>query len=139
MTKLEEGYVPSESEEYMCDKQLQYFKEKLLKWREELIRDGQSAMEQLREVNLNEPDNIDKASAEFETSAMLRAKGRSQNLISKIEYALKRIEDKTYGYCEETGEPIGLARLEARPVATLCLEAQERHERHERTHVEIRV
>lgn len=135
MTKLEEGYAPSEDEEYMNAKQLQYFKEKLIKWREELILDAQSAMEQLREVNLNEPDNIDKASAEFETSAMLRAKERSQNLISKIEYALKRIEENTYGYCEETGEPIGLARLDARPVATLCIEAQERHERHERTHI----
>ena len=136
MTKLAEGYKPSEDEEYMNDKQLQYFKEKLIKWRENLIRDAQSAMEQLREINLNEPDAIDQASAEFETAAMLRAKGRNQNLISKIEYALKCIEDKTYGYCEETGEPIGLARLEARPVATLCIEAQERCERHERTHIE---
>ena len=136
MTKLAEGYKPSENEEYMCDKQLQYFKEKLLKWRENLIRDAQSAMEQLREINLNEPDDIDQASAEFETSAMLRTKDRNQNLISKIEHALKRIEDKTYGYCEETGEPIGLARLKARPVATLCIEAQERYERHEQTHIE---
>ena len=137
MTKLEEGYQPSEDEEYMNDKQLQYFKEKLIKWRDDLIRESRVAIEQLREVNLNEPDTIDKASVEFDTAAMLRAKERSQNLITKIEHALKRIEDKTYGYCEETGEPIGLARLEARPVATLCIDAQERHERHERTHTEV--
>lgn len=137
MNKLEEGYIPSANEDYMSDKQLQYFKEKLLRWHEYLIREARVAIEQLCEVNLNEPDNIDKASAEFETSAMLRAKERSQNLIVKIEHALKRIENKTYGYCEETGEPIGLARLEARPVATLCIEAQERHERHERTHTVV--
>lgn len=137
MTKLEEGYKPSTDEKYMSDKQLQYFKEKLIKWRDDLIREARVAIDQLREVNLNEPDTIDKASAEFDTAAMLRAKERSQNLITKIEHALKRIEDKTYGYCEETGEPIGLARLEARPVATLCIDAQERHERHERTHTEI--
>lgn len=136
MMKLEEDYVPSDDEEYMSARQLQYFKEKLLRWREALVREAQMAIEQLRETSLNEPDIIDKASAEFEIAAMLRAKERNQNLIAKIEHALKRIEDKTYGYCEETSEPIGLVRLEARPVATLCIEAQERHERHERTHTE---
>ena len=99
-----------------------------------MLQASQEAMKQLSETNLNEPDMIDKASAEFETAAMLRNKERNQNLINKINHALQRIEDKTYGYCEETGEPIGMSRLEARPVATLCIEAQEQHERHERTH-----
>jgi DnaK suppressor protein len=127
---------PSEKEEYMNEKHLEYFQNKLLRWKEDLIRGSKEAIDQLQESNLNEPDPMDKASAELETSSVLRTRDRFRKLIDKIDYALKRIEDKTYGYCEETGDPIGLLRLEARPVATLSIAAQERREKYERTHKE---
>jgi DnaK suppressor protein len=135
MTKmlLEKDYVPSEKEQYMNPKHLEYFKRKLLVWKEELIGEAQATMNHLKEDTLNEPDPIDKASAEIETASELRTRDRYRKLINKIDHALRRIEDKTYGYCEDTGEEIGLKRLEARPVATLCIEAQERHERQERS------
>ena len=131
--KLDSTYIPSEKEEYMCQKQLAYFKNKLLTWKAELIDEAQETMTHLKEEKLNEPDLIDKASAEIETASELRTRDRYRKLINKIDHALKRIEDKTYGYCEETGEQIGLKRLEARPVATLCIDAQERHEKQEQT------
>jgi DnaK suppressor protein len=135
MTKmlLEKDYVPSEKEQYMNPKHLEYFKQKLLVWKEELIGEAQATMNHLKEDTLNEPDPIDKASAEIETASELRTRDRYRKLINKIDHALRRIEDKTYGYCEDTGEEIGLKRLEARPVATLCIEAQERHEKQERS------
>ena len=130
---LNNSYIPSTKEEYMNPKQLEYFKSKLLMWKEELIQEAQETMTHLKEEKLNEPDIIDKASAEIETASELRTRDRYRKLINKIDHALKRVDSKTYGYCEDTGEPIGLKRIEARPVATLCIEAQERHEKNERT------
>ena len=127
---------PRDDEEYMNDDHLEYFKAKLLKWKEELLQDSKEVIDRLQDANLNEPDPMDKASAELETSSVLRARDRIRKLINKINYALQKIEDKTYGYCEETGEPIGLQRLEARPVATLSISAQEQREKHERGHLE---
>ena len=132
-TTLDKNYIPSEKEKYMNPKQLEYFKNKLLMWKEKLIKEAQETMDHLKEEKLNESDIIDKAAVEIETASELRTRDRYRKLINKIDHALERIENKTYGYCEDTGEPIGLKRLEARPVATLCIEAQERHEREERT------
>ena len=130
---LDKDYVPSEQEEYMNPKQLEYFKSKLLAWKEQLIKEAQETMNHLKEEKLNEPDVIDKAAAEIETASELRTRDRYRKLMNKIDHALDRIVNGTYGYCEDTGEPIGIKRLEARPVATLCIDAQERHERQEKT------
>ena len=131
---IPDGYKPSENEEYMSELQLEYFKKKLQDWKAELLDESRDTLEHLREENWNEPDMNDRASIESETALELRTRGRYKKLIDKIEDALSRIEDKSYGFCEETGEPIGLKRLEARPVATLCIEAQERHEKYEKQH-----
>jgi len=131
---LPDGYKPSEDEEYMNDYQLQYFKNKLINWRAELLSESKDTLQHLREENWNEPDPNDRATIESETSLELRTRGRYKKLIDKIDDAIDRISSKEYGYCEETGEPIGIKRLEARPVATLCIEAQERHERYEKQH-----
>lgn len=128
---LPPDYVPSPDEEYMNDLQVEYFRQKLLAWKKSLLNQSQDTLEDLRQGGLNQPDDIDRASMETDKALDLRTKDRARKLISKINDALKRIEDGTYGYCEETGEPIGLERLEARPVATLSIEAQERHERME--------
>lgn len=133
---LEEGYVPSEQEEYMNLYQLEYFKQKLLKWKDDLIEESRTTLKHLQEDNWNEPDLNDRASLETETATELRTRDRYRKLIDKIEQALNRIETKEYGYCEETGEEIGLKRLEARPVATLCIESQERHETYEKQHID---
>ena len=133
-TILPPDYVPSADEEYMNDMQVEYFRQKLLNWKKSLLNQSQDTVEDLRQVGLNQPDDIDIASLETDKALDLRTKDRARKLISKIDDALKRIEDGTYGYCEETGEPIGLERLEARPVATLSIEAQERHERMEKTY-----
>ncbi|MBR5130193.1 MAG: RNA polymerase-binding protein DksA [Alphaproteobacteria bacterium] len=133
MITLEPNYKPSPKEEYMCDKHLEYFRQKLLDWRTELVKESSFTLQDLKENNLNEPDLNDRASNEADQSLELRTRDRMRKLIKKINQALDRIENGTYGYCEETGEPIGLGRLEARPVATLCIEAQERHERKEKT------
>lgn len=130
MTKTND-YIPSETEEYMCDKHLKYFKDKLLNWKQEIISNSKLTLENLQEKN-SFPDDTDRASNETDRSVELRARDRQRKLISKIDKALKSIEDGEYGFCEETGEPIGLARLEARPTATLSVEAQERHERNEK-------
>lgn len=130
---LEPNYKPSAKEEYMCDKHLEYFRQKLLNWRTELVKESSFTLQDLKETNLNEPDLNDRASNEADQSLELRTRDRMRKLIKKINQALDRIENGTYGYCEDTGEPIGLGRLEARPVATLCIEAQERHERKEKT------
>ncbi len=134
--KLPNGYKPSDKEEYMSPLQLEYFHEKLLKWKSELAVESQMTVEHLRDENWNEPDLNDRASVEMETSLELRTRDRYRKLMSKIDAAIHRIEDGSYGYCEETGEPIGIKRLEARPIATLCIEAQERHERFEKSHSE---
>lgn len=130
--ELPKGYKPTSKEEYMCDKQLQYFKEKLLTWRQDLLDESRETLEHLREENWHEADIADRASIETEAGVELRTRNRYLKLISKIDSALRRIESGEYGYCEETGEPIGLKRLEARPIATLSIEAQERHERMEK-------
>lgn len=132
--KLPKGYKPTDKEEYMNDLQLEYFRQKLEKWKQDLAEESQATMEHLKDENWNEPDLNDRATVETETSLELRTRDRYRKLMNKIDEALKRIEDGSYGYCEETGDPIGVKRLEARPIATLSIEAQERHERHERSH-----
>ncbi len=128
-------YRPTEKEPFMNPKQQEYFRRKLLNWRVELLKESEETLESLQqEGGAQEPDLADRASTEMERSLELRTRDRARKLISKIDAALHRIEEGTYGYCEETGEPISLKRLEARPIATLSIEAQERHERMERTH-----
>lgn len=134
--KLPKDYHPSDKEEYMNPLQLEYFREKLFKWKEDLARESQNTMEHLRDENWNEPDLNDRASVETETSLELRTRDRYRKLMNKIDEAIERIETGAYGYCEETGDPIGIKRLEARPIATLSIEAQERHERFEKSHSE---
>lgn len=131
---LPPDYKPSAEEEYMCDMHLEYFRKKLEDWKKNLVNQSQDTLEELRMGGLNQPDDIDRASLETDKSIDLRTKDRARKLISKINEALERIGDGSYGYCEETGEPIGLDRLEARPIATLSIEAQERHERMEKTY-----
>ena len=133
---LPPDYKPSADEEYMNEMQVEYFRQKLLDWKKSLLAQSQDMLEELRQGGLNQPDELDRASMETDKALDLRTKDRARKLISKINDALKRIEDGTYGYCEETGEPIGVERLEARPVATLSIEAQERHERMEKTYSE---
>ncbi len=134
--KLAAGYKPSEKEEYMNPKQLEYFRQKLLSWRKELIEESRETIDHLKEENWHEPDIADRASLETEAGVELRTRNRYLKLISKIDAALRRIDDGTYGYCEETGDMIGIKRLEARPVATMTIEAQERHEKLEKQYVE---
>jgi len=133
---LPPDYRPSPDEEYMNDMQVEYFRQKLQAWKKSLLAQSEDTLEDLRQGGLNQPDELDRASLETDKALDLRTKDRARKLISKINDALKRIEDGSYGYCEETGEPIGLERLEARPVATLSIEAQERHERMEKTYSE---
>ena len=133
---LPPDYKPSADEEYMNEMQVEYFRQKLLDWKKSLLAQSQDTLEELRQGGLNQPDELDRASMETDKALDLRTKDRARKLISKINDALKRIEDGTYGYCEEPGEPIGVERLEARPVATLSIEAQERHERMEKTYSE---
>ena len=130
---LPPDYRPSADEEYMNEMQLEYFRQKLVNWKKSLVLQSVDTLDDLRQGGLNQPDEIDRASLETDKSLDLRTKDRIRKLITKIDEALDRIEDGTYGYCEETGEPIGIERLEARPVATLSIEAQERHERMEKT------
>jgi DnaK suppressor protein len=131
---LPETYRPSEDEEFMNPLQVEYFRQKLLRWRSELLADSAETLRSLQEESLLKPDLTDRASLETERSIELRTRDRERKLISKIDAALARLDSGTYGYCEETDEPIGIRRLEARPIATLSIEAQERHERMERTH-----
>ncbi|MCA1941788.1 MAG: RNA polymerase-binding protein DksA [Caenispirillum bisanense] len=131
---LPPDYRPSDDEPFMNERQREYFRQKLLKWRQELLREAEETLEHLQEGGLQEPDLADRASAEMDRALELRTRDRARKLIAKIDAALGRIEDGSYGYCEETHEPISLKRLEARPIATLSIEAQERHERMERTH-----
>jgi DnaK suppressor protein len=131
---LSPDYRPSEDEEFMNPQQLEYFRLKLLRWRAELLAESGETQRHLKEESLLKPDLTDRASLETERAIELRTRDRERKLISKIDSAIGRIEDGSYGFCEESDEPIGLRRLEARPTATLSLEAQERHERMERTH-----
>ena len=127
------NYRPSEEEPYMSAQQIEYFRGKLLKWREDLQKETAETLHHMQEESLNEPDTNDRASTETDRSLELRTRDRERKLVLKINQALARIDDGSYGYCEETGVPIGVARLDARPIATLCLEAQEVHERLEKT------
>ena len=134
MLTLPPDYRPSEDEEFMSARQAEYFRLKLVRWRSELLKDADGTLESLSQGGIHEADITDRASVETDRALELRTRDRARKLISKINQALLRIEAGTYGFCEETGEPIGLKRLEARPIATLSIEAQERHERMERVH-----
>ena len=127
-------YRPSDKEPFMNERQREYFRAKLLTWREDILKEAKETLLHLQEENQNHPDLADRASSETDRAIELRARDRQRKLIAKIDEALSRIDDGTYGYCEETGEPIALRRLEARPIATLSVEAQERHERRERVY-----
>ena len=131
---LESDYTPAEDEPFMNDRQLEYFRQKLLRWKEEILEESRGTIEHMQEGARNIPDVADRASEETDRALELRTRDRERKVVSKIDAALRRIEDGTYGYCEETGEPISLKRLDARPIATYSLEAQERHERKEKVH-----
>lgn len=133
---LPPDYRPSEDEPFMNEYQQEYFRQKLLRWRGELLREADETLAHLQEGGMQEADIADRAQAEAERALELRTRDRARKLISKIDAALVRIEEGVYGYCEDTHEPIGIKRLEARPIATMTIEAQERHERMERTHRE---
>ena len=132
MAKISKNYKPTQKEKFMNAKMKEYFKQKLLSWKNELLKESSQTLNNLQSDNEAKPDITDRASEEIDRSFELRTRDRERKLINKINSALKRIEDGSYGYCEETGEPIGLKRLEARPVATLSLEAQEMHEKAEK-------
>lgn len=131
---LDKIYRPTDREPFMNERQREYFRQKLIDWREDILKEARETLLHLQDDNQNHPDLADRASSETDRAIELRARDRQRKLISKIDAALQRIEDGTYGYCEETGEPITLKRLEARPIATLSIEAQERHERRERVY-----
>ena len=131
---LPPNYKPSEKEDFMNPFQVEYFKQKLLQWRSELLSEAHDTLHTLSEENFQKPDTTDRAQMESQASLQLRTRDRERKLLTKIEAALRRIDDGSYGYCEETEEPISLKRLEARPIASLSLDAQERHERMERSH-----
>lgn len=131
---IDAGYKPSDNEEFMNERQREYFRAKLLAWKEDILRESRMTLTALQQENENHSDIADRASSETDRAIELRARDRQRKLIAKIDSALDRIEEGTYGYCEETGEPISLKRLDARPIATLSLEAQERHERRERVY-----
>jgi DnaK suppressor protein len=127
-------YRPTEDEPFMNPRQREYFRRKLENWKEDILRESRETLENLQEESQNHPDMADRASSESDRALELRTRDRQRKLIAKIDAALKRIEDGTYGYCEETGDPITIARLDARPIATLSLEAQEMHERREKVY-----
>jgi DnaK suppressor protein len=128
------NYRPTEKEPFMNERQRDYFRERLLAWRDDILKEAKETLQHLQDENQNHPDLADRASSETDRAIELRARDRQRKVITKIDAALARLEDGTYGYCEETGEPIALKRLEARPIATLSVEAQERHERRERVY-----
>jgi len=132
MAKISKTYKPTKKEKFMNAKMKEYFKQKLTNWKNELLRESSQTLNKLQSENVAKPDITDRASEEIDRSFELRTRDRERKLINKINAALQRIEDGSYGYCEETGEPIELKRLEARPVATLSLEAQEMHEKAEK-------
>ena len=132
MTKLPKNYKPTQKEKFMNAKMKEYFRQKLVSWKQDLLKESSQTLNNLQNENEAKPDITDRASEEIERSFELRTRDRERKLINKIDSALKRIEDGSYGYCDETGEPISIKRLEARPVATLSLEAQEMHEKAEK-------
>ncbi len=132
--RLPKNYRPSQDEPFMNKRQREYFRRKLEEWKNDILESNRETLQHLQEESLQQPDLTDRATAETDRALELRTRDRQRKLISKIELALSRIEDGTYGYCEETGEPISVQRLDARPIATLSLEAQERHERRERVY-----
>ena len=134
--QLKPSYRPTENEPFMSPRMREYFRRKLLAWKDDILKESAETLKHLQEDTTPEPDIADRATTETDRALELRTRDRQRKLIAKIDAALKRIEDNTYGYCEETGEPISIKRLEARPIATLSIEAQERHERRERTHRE---
>ena len=132
MTKLSKNYKPTQKEKFMNAKMKEYFKQKLLSWKKDLLKESSQTLNNLQNENEAKPDITDRASEEIDRSFELRTRDRERKLINKIDAALQRIEDGSYGYCDETGDPISIKRLEARPVATLSLEAQEMHEKAEK-------
>ncbi|TNE66495.1 MAG: RNA polymerase-binding protein DksA [Alphaproteobacteria bacterium] len=134
--ELPVGYQPSPDEEFMNPQQLEYFRRKLLNWKDDILRESAETLHNLQHDNLREPDIADRASSETDWSVELRTRDRQRKLVAKIDSALRRIETGDYGYCEVTGEPISLRRLDARPIATMTIEAQEAHERAEKVHRE---
>ena len=131
---IDSTYRPSEDEEFMNERQRDYFRKKLLAWKDDILRESRETLTSLQTESENHPDLADRASSETDRAIELRARDRQRKLIAKIDSAIQRIDEGVYGYCEETGEPISLKRLDARPIATLSLEAQERHERRERVY-----
>jgi DnaK suppressor protein len=131
---VDADYVPSEDEPFMNERQRAYFRGKLIKWKNDILKEARETLEVLQKESANHPDLADRASSETDRAIELRARDRQRKLISKIDAALQRLDEGTYGYCEETGEPISLKRLDARPIATLSIEAQERHERREKVY-----
>ncbi len=135
--KVSKKYIPNKKEKYMCAKHKKYFSERLSDWRKEIVKfNNENVVLNNLDDNVSSADMVDQASSQTEKTVELRASNRRRKLINKIDHALKKIQNGTYGYCEETGEPIGLPRLIARPIATLCIEAQERHEKEEKIYVE---
>ncbi|MCC3860809.1 RNA polymerase-binding protein DksA [Pseudemcibacter aquimaris] len=135
--ELPEGYEPSDKEEFMNDLQLEYFRLKLVEWKDSILSDSRETLNHLQEDSLKEPDIADRASAETDWSVELRTRDRQRKLIMKIDAALHRINEKEYGYCEVSGEPISLKRLQARPIATMTIESQEKHESYEKVHRDL--
>jgi len=133
-TFISECYTPAEDEPFMNERQVEYFRRKLLDWKNDLMSDSKETIEGLQDGTRNIPDIADRASEETDRALELRTRDRQRKLVSKIDAALRRIDEGEYGYCEVTGEPISLKRLDARPIATMSLEAQERHERREKVH-----
>ena len=131
---LPDDYSPAEDEPFMNDRQLEYFRRKLTTWKEDIVSDGKDTIENLQDGTRNIPDDADRASEETDRALELRTRDRQRKLVSKIDQALRRIDEGEFGYCSKTGEPISLKRLDARPIATMSLEAQERHERREKVH-----
>ncbi len=134
MSNSVKEYRPNSKEPFMNDRQKQYFKDKLRRWKSDIFRESRETLETLQNQNLNHPDLADRASSDTDRSIELRSRDRQRKLVAKIDAAINRIEEGSYGYCEETGEPINLKRLNARPIATLSIEAQERHERREKSY-----
>ena len=132
--QIDAEYRPSDGESFMCDRQKEYFRRKLIEWKESILTESRETLVHMQEETQNIPDLADRASAETDRALELRTRDRQRKLIAKIDSALRRIDEGSYGYCEETGEPISLKRLEARPIATLSVEAQERHEKREKVY-----
>ena len=130
-------YIPNEKEKYMCSKQKAFFKKKLLEWKNEIVQSNSKILFVNEDQEISSPDVVDQASSQTEKTIEMRTINRQRKLLTKIDKAIKRIDENTYGYCEETGEPIGIKRLIARPIATLSIEAQEKHEKNEKIYADI--